>query len=188
VDGEAILHLGGEVVARIDEKREREDPHVMDGAEERFEVRARGGPVRVEGIVIDRDLSYQSGLGGLEAPGEEGLFVPEGHYFMLGDNSPSSSDSRKWKRKRIELRGGRSFWYGTTGSSDQGPVRDDDGSMVVTDVDGLERRWRPEDEDGMPRHAQEHFPFVSRDLIVGRAFFIFWPVLPDFPGRLGFIH
>jgi hypothetical protein len=29
---------------------------------------------------------------------------------------------------------------------------------------------------------------VTRDQVVGRAFCVFWPLLPGFPGRLGFIH
>jgi hypothetical protein len=56
------------------------------------------------------------------------------------------------------------------------------------DVDGVERWWLREDEDPDGSERTTHEPFVRRSMIVGRAFFIFWPVLPGFPGRLRFIH
>jgi hypothetical protein len=54
------------------------------------------------------------------------------------------------------------------------------------DVEGVERWWLLEDEVGPPTYAST--PFVHRDLVVGRAFFVFWPLLPGFPGRLQLIH
>ena len=57
----------------------------------------------------------------------------------------------------------------------------------VVDVQGIERWWDAIDEDHDQKRS-EPLPFVHRDMIVGRAFFIFWPLIPHFPNRLGFIH
>jgi hypothetical protein len=56
------------------------------------------------------------------------------------------------------------------------------------DVEGVERWWIEEDEDPDRSWSTTRVPFVGRDRILGRAFLIFWPLMPDFPGRLRFIH
>ena len=57
----------------------------------------------------------------------------------------------------------------------------------MVDHEGVERRWRDEDEaDGGRSQPDIPSPFVPRELIVGRAFFVFWPF--HLPGRAGFIH
>jgi signal peptidase I len=187
VDGEAIAHVNGQVVARLDELRRLEDATVFLEAEPRFRIVAEGGAVEVRGLAIDRDVWYtQDGMATLDPEGD-GIWIPEGHYFMLGDNSAASSDSRKWTRKRVTLRNGRVFHYDTTQHGVR-VDRDEQGWKTVVDVEGIERRWRPEDEDEEAREPQENRPLVHRSLVVGRAFLVFWPILPRFPGRVGFIH
>lgn len=58
-------------------------------------VGIRGGAVTFAGITIERDLVYTEGGGahGIAAPYRLG---PD-EFFMLGDNSPVSSDSRGWQ-------------------------------------------------------------------------------------------
>jgi hypothetical protein len=136
-------------------------------------------------------------------PERDGLEVPGDAYFMLGDHTEQSSDSRKWVRDCLELRDGRRVcWDGSKSGSSVEPATwkrgqegrppavllDREGTIRhVVDVEGVERWWLKEDEvSAVPKSTSE--PFVRRSLIVGRAFFIFWPVLPGFPGRLRFIH
>lgn len=61
----------------------------------RAEVSLSGGPVVVRSLDLDRDLYYtQSGRnGGAHSPAE----IPLDHFYCLGDNSPSSEDSRAWR-------------------------------------------------------------------------------------------
>ena len=55
----------------------------------------KGGKAIFSALNIYRDIYYTASTGGnaTRAP----YYVPEGQYFVLGDNSPISSDSRVWE-------------------------------------------------------------------------------------------
>jgi signal peptidase I len=95
-----------------DEDREKydnpvgDDPHSM-AAEVR--VGARGGPVSVAYLRLDRDVYYLNdnanvAPGKTQRPGNgvEGhpFVLGQGEYFVCGDNSPKSFDSRMWDLSR----------------------------------------------------------------------------------------
>jgi signal peptidase I len=56
-------------------------------------IRVTGGSAALRAVRIDRDVHYtrEGNLSG------DGVVVPAGHYYMLGDNSSNSQDSRRYK-------------------------------------------------------------------------------------------
>ncbi len=60
---------------------------------------AQGATVLFERIIIDRDIYYEDVDARPGAPTEYRL--GKKGYFVLGDNSPASSDSRRWKKPDV---------------------------------------------------------------------------------------
>jgi signal peptidase I len=77
--------------------------------QKRWAVGIEGGAVRVQGLSMYRDVYYTPGRRTNAVDRE--LEIPAGNYFVLGDNSPVSSDSRNWSRPCVphELLIGKPF-------------------------------------------------------------------------------
>ena len=189
VDGTLRAHVDGrELAALADGRRFSDTESGSRSTEQNFSLRAAGAPLVVEDLRIDRDQHYANDWG-VNSEGEQrGIDIPNDSYFMLGDNTRNSSDSRKWRMTTVHLRNGSVIRHERGEDrhldDDEGP---DEGPWKrVVDADGITRLWLEADEVESPTTAAAHF--VRRDLLVGRAFLVFWPCWPDFPGRLGFIH
>ncbi len=153
---------------------------------------AEGLKATLKDIRIDRDVHYT----------QDGEWqIPEGHYFMLGDNTNSSKDSRAWKIAEVYMKDGTVIRWEERHAQNPGDVPgqpnadfDIEGPdrviEVKADVDGLLRRFHTRDV----AHVKQNVPwgFVSRDHLVGRAFAIFWPIhvwpLLRSPTRIGLIR
>lgn len=185
VDQEILAWIDGEVVLRhafdlsFDEIKQRVPP--LDRPD--VSIRVLGGPATLHAVELDRDISYTPSLSSnlqvapfgamrraangqlLETPP---ISIRRGRYFVLGDNSPISSDGRFW-----------------------GDVQPWIEKRMLDEA----QHWEP--TPGYP-FIRDYAHVVPRGLMVGRAFFIYFPapyavsrdgqqILPNF-GDMRFVH
>lgn len=164
-DGLARALVGGVEAGRLEIPLAGPDRH---GAE----IAAKGGVVRFRDLRLDQDQEWKGGAATSE------WTVPEGAYFVLGDNTENSMDARSWRVTELRVRGREAphRLEPTTLDESGNPrpnLRREGIHWRFTDVDGIERAV-PISEvlrqtDGVPA------PFVPADHLVGRAAMIFWP-------------
>jgi signal peptidase I len=190
IDDMLTLEVDGEVVCELEVPSvETQRSALRIGVEE--------GGATFEELHTYRDIYYKSG------PGDSEWTIPDEHYFMLGDNTQDSSDSRYWAwyvltwdgegSEGQPVRGNRrQAPPGVSAPHDQNPVRhatfgesltwfrDEWGELYVFPTADESPRLGP---TGQPA------PFVHRNLIGGRALLVFWPLKP-WQGitRLKWIH
>ncbi len=188
VDGHLRAHVDGEELAVLADGRSFADTYTDSGGQ-RFRIEAEGGALEAANLRIDRDLRYENDWDANPAAERTGIDIPDENYFMLGDNTSNSSDSRRWRMVTVHLRGDRKIRHDYSDAPEY--LTSDDGSLSlkrVVDADGVTRTWSEDDEDPELGSDTDPAPFVHEDLLVGRAFLVFWPCWPEFPGRLGFIR
>jgi signal peptidase I len=177
------LELDGRVLAQLAIEPQEDQ---RSGAR----LAALGGALELRGLMLRRDIWHVS-----ERAKVSEASVPLGQYFMLGDNTQDSSDSREWTLRRhqvfdpltgaFEGRIVRGHW-----SPAENPVVVQGGlEGPVTwfrDEFGERHRWLEDEQQLLtPLDA----PFVPRSAIVGRAFAIFWPIdVRSGVARVGWIH
>ncbi|MCC6408068.1 MAG: signal peptidase I [Planctomycetes bacterium] len=132
-----------------------------------------------------RDIYYTS-----EAKTTE-LTIPAGHYFMLGDNTQNSSDGREWTFERLSWPG-----EGSEGQIVRGNKRITENPVQVMTDEGMTTFFRDEwgelwsfPSQSATKAMPEAAPLVARELICGRAVFVFWPISPSYDAyRLRWVH
>ncbi len=200
-DGRLEASVAGRGLAPIDPPDPRPAP--LSSVSLHFET--EGGRTRFEKIELRRDIYYTT-------DGVEGrtIEVPPGHFWMLGDNTQASADSRLWKSLALWVAAdGRLVPAGTPGARrivgnyrpipvDQPPDPDENPvvvrrkhRIVFTDLQGEEHVLIGGEED--LRRAIEAAPptpqpFVPRKYVLGRAFLTFWPANPFGVFRIGLIR
>jgi len=131
----------------------------------------------LEDIRIERDVQY-----GEYATRAE---IPANNYFMLGDNTASSKDSRAWEIAEVYLKDGTVIRWEEGHDLQRGDIPgqpDADFNIdgpdrvieVKADIDGLVRRFHT--SDVVRKETNVPWGFVPRENLVGRAFAIFWPI------------
>ncbi len=151
---------------------------------------ARSGAV-FDDLMAYRDIYYTGG-------GE--YHIPAGHYFMLGDNTQDSSDSREWKYARLLIEDESGEEQVVVGNFRKDPdlwqrnpvlvgAGDPEGSMVRFRDRYGEPYWLRARGYPWASPSNEPAPFVPRRMIQGRALAVFWPMVPRLGVyRLKWIH
>jgi signal peptidase I len=170
VDGETVLELDVEPIA---------------WQESGVRVELEGQGADLSGLALARDVYYT--LGTHSGPWR----IPAGQYFMLGDNTQDSSDSRDWSRVGLSWsaddRGTRAASGNARPERMDGPVLGDtnpvrvrsgssSGLTFLRDEWGEAHVFQSASELGAP--LLEPAPFVPRELITGRALASLWPISP----------
>lgn len=105
----------------------------------------------VDNITLKRDI-YYLGKDSLYADENE-WDVPNNSYFVLGDNPPKSNDSRYWKNYNLSNR--------TTSEEETQENNEIQNSYFSQNI----------------HQSSVETPFVQQDFMIGKALFIFWPLI-----------
>ncbi len=158
-------------------------PEDIDHTRDAVRFGVENGEASFTGIRLYRDVYW------VDEGVCEGVKIPPGHYFMLGDNSRDSKDSRKWNVHVVEMKDGTTYRY-TFALHDglrnrrPGPGR---GTWSFRDCRGIMHTIRRAD---IRREYEVDAPFVPAANLIGKAFFVFWPINPFARNRfrMRFLH
>lgn len=152
-------------------------------------IAARGEGADFTDLMVYRDIHYTA-----ENARANQFTIPPGNYFMLGDNTQNSHDSREWHFVRYAYRPDDSETEVIVRGNSYGnetPHFDHTGGKYGSRV-WLRDEFGEMHEFGLRRSNKlppEEAPFVQRELILGRALAVFWPLSPSRDlYRLSWIH
>lgn len=103
-DGVCVVVVNGEKVCEMTYRSTYQELDRTAAKRRGIEFGALAGKCAVRGAAVDHDLYFLSSppYGGDSVLAEDRpYFIPAGKYFAMGDNSPSSHDSRLWKEKTL---------------------------------------------------------------------------------------
>lgn len=184
LDDRLELWLDGELLCQLDTTSV--DLNSGGDAHTGIRITLEGGGAELDELACYRDIHYKPAFDGTSE-----WDIPEGHYFMLGDNTQDSSDGREWAWYTLSwdgegsegrpVRGNRRLALGGNQPADANPVDapSDSGMLTFFRDEWGERYVFPAvSKRAVLGATGERAPFVPRELITGRALLVFWPVKP----------
>jgi signal peptidase I len=177
IDDCLTLRVDGEEVARCEYDYPGADWRPL-GNTNRVTFGLEGCGGKIQDIELFRDIYYLSGKDPLPVTFQ----VPEGHFFAMGDNTQSSSDGRYWTAAKFIRRDGTELKGNFDRSATPNP-RQGAGGFLVTDRFGDERYLAPS-MLARRRFDLQAEPFIPRELMLGKALVVFWPIFPHFRWKL----
>ncbi len=176
LDDRLALELDGQVLLSLEI-----DPSPHQEASVTIGVEGQGA--ELADLRVLRDIYYLAP----EARLSWSIEIPERRYVMLGDNTQDSADSRLWKAKSYVVRPDRepedSGLVTIRGNSREGGENPSfgklpDGSSAVRFRDQWgEVHWFARQAIGQETLPGNE-PLVPRELVLGRAVAVFWPLKP----------
>ena len=93
-DQQLLLAIDGETMASL--PLDFEFTTTTVGTSRPASIGARGVTIELQELQLYRDLFYTNGVAGRPFQGPDAVRLGSGEYYLLGDNSPVSLDSRCW--------------------------------------------------------------------------------------------
>ena len=185
LDDRLTLELDGNAIVTLDV-----EPNAQQEAAITLGIDGEGA--ELEDLEVCRDIYY------LPPDGRSWtVAIPPECYVMLGDNTQDSADSRLWRAKTYDYRGEKVRGNWREGGENPAYATLEGGATVLRFRDEWgEIHWLEQSALGgatLPvRNASADTvpnPPVPRELIVGRAVAVFWPIKPfQKLWRLGWLH
>ncbi len=146
------------------------------------------GPAAFSDLRIGRDIYYTGNKDRTNFRDDTVLRTGPDQYVMMGDNVGNSHDSRLWKKFTYRLKGGQEIVCESQADQSDGEEKETlrqqlnlprvPDYYVKADLNGREWIFNREDLDpAFPQNPQrEDYVYVVRRHIVGKAFWVWWPM------------